>query len=96
MAEGHVWSDVYDGEARDVIDLQDEITRQVVASILRLAFTRPGPTRVLLGLILSAEGGLDTILAQLVHQPKLDMERRPKADPAFVEQLSGQLLGQLL
>ncbi len=40
------------------------------------------------GLILSAEGGLDTILAQLVHHTKLDMERRTKANPAFVEQLS--------
>ncbi|MCU4652727.1 LuxR C-terminal-related transcriptional regulator [Roseibacterium sp. SDUM158016] len=30
---GHVWSDRYDGETRDVFDLQDAITRQVVASI---------------------------------------------------------------
>jgi TolB-like protein/DNA-binding CsgD family transcriptional regulator len=30
---GHVWSDIYDGETRDVFDLQDAITRQVVASI---------------------------------------------------------------
>ncbi len=85
MAGGHVWSDVYDGETRDVIDLQDEITRQVVASILGLAFTRPGLTRDLLGLTLSAEGGINSVLAQLVHHPKLDMERRTKADPAFVE-----------
>ncbi|MDF0602062.1 LuxR C-terminal-related transcriptional regulator [Psychromarinibacter sp. C21-152] len=30
---GHVWSDRYDGQTRDVFDLQDEITRQVTASI---------------------------------------------------------------
>lgn len=30
---GHVWSERYDGEVRDVFDLQDEITRNVVASI---------------------------------------------------------------
>ena len=31
---GHVWSERYDGEIADVFDLQDEITRGVVASIL--------------------------------------------------------------
>jgi adenylate cyclase len=31
---GHVWSERYDGEVADVFDLQDEITRGVVASIL--------------------------------------------------------------
>ncbi len=31
---GHVWSERYDGELADVFDLQDEITRNVVASIL--------------------------------------------------------------
>lgn len=30
---GHVWSERYDGEVQDVFDLQDEITRKVVASI---------------------------------------------------------------
>lgn len=30
---GHVWSDRYDGQTQDVFDLQDEITRQVTASI---------------------------------------------------------------
>jgi len=30
---GHVWSERYDGELADVFDLQDEITRGVVASI---------------------------------------------------------------
>lgn len=30
---GHVWSERYDGEVQDVFDLQDEITRNVVASI---------------------------------------------------------------
>ncbi len=30
---GHVWSEHYDGEVTDVFDLQDEITRNVVASI---------------------------------------------------------------
>lgn len=30
---GHVWSERYDGQLEDVFDLQDEITRQVVASI---------------------------------------------------------------
>jgi TolB-like protein/Tfp pilus assembly protein PilF len=33
LTGGHVWSDRYDGETRDVFDLQDAITRQVVASI---------------------------------------------------------------
>jgi TolB-like protein/Tfp pilus assembly protein PilF len=31
---GHIWSDRYDGRIADVFDLQDEITRGVVASIL--------------------------------------------------------------
>ena len=30
---GHVWSERYDGRLEDVFDLQDEITRNVVASI---------------------------------------------------------------
>lgn len=30
---GHVWSERYDGQLQDVFDLQDEITRNVVASI---------------------------------------------------------------
>ena len=30
---GHVWSERYDGQLHDVFDLQDEITRSVVASI---------------------------------------------------------------
>ncbi len=30
---GHVWSERYDGQLKDVFDLQDEITRSVVASI---------------------------------------------------------------
>jgi TolB-like protein/Tfp pilus assembly protein PilF len=30
---GHVWSERYDGQVTDVFDLQDEITRNVVASI---------------------------------------------------------------
>ena len=33
LTGGHVWSDRYEGETRDVFDLQDAITRQVVASI---------------------------------------------------------------
>lgn len=33
LTGGHVWSDRYDGRIEDVFDLQDEITRQVVASI---------------------------------------------------------------
>jgi TolB-like protein/DNA-binding CsgD family transcriptional regulator/Tfp pilus assembly protein PilF len=33
LTGGHVWSDRYDGETRDVFDLQDEITRQVVAQV---------------------------------------------------------------
>lgn len=33
VSGGHVWSDRYDGRIEDVFDLQDEITRQVVASI---------------------------------------------------------------
>jgi TolB-like protein/DNA-binding CsgD family transcriptional regulator/Tfp pilus assembly protein PilF len=31
---GHVWSERYDGQLADVFDLQDEITRNVVASVL--------------------------------------------------------------
>ncbi len=31
---GHVWSERYDGQLADVFDLQDEITRNVVATIL--------------------------------------------------------------
>ncbi|MEH6360680.1 MAG: tetratricopeptide repeat protein [Amylibacter sp.] len=31
---GHVWSERYDGQLKDVFDLQDEITRNVVASVL--------------------------------------------------------------
>ena len=34
MTGGHVWSEHYDGQAADVFDLQDEITRNVVAAIL--------------------------------------------------------------
>ena len=30
---GHLWSERYDGQLEDVFDLQDEITRNVVASI---------------------------------------------------------------
>ncbi|MBS9719043.1 LuxR C-terminal-related transcriptional regulator [Pseudohalocynthiibacter aestuariivivens] len=33
LTGGHVWSDRYDGQLEDVFDLQDEITRNVVASI---------------------------------------------------------------
>jgi TolB-like protein/DNA-binding CsgD family transcriptional regulator/Tfp pilus assembly protein PilF len=33
LTGGHVWSERYDGEIEDVFDLQDEITRNVVASI---------------------------------------------------------------
>jgi TolB-like protein/DNA-binding CsgD family transcriptional regulator/Tfp pilus assembly protein PilF len=33
MTGGHVWSERYDGKLEDVFDLQDEITRNVVASI---------------------------------------------------------------
>ncbi len=33
LTGGLVWSDVYDGETRDVFDLQDAITRQVVAQV---------------------------------------------------------------
>ena len=29
----HIWADHYDGEVTDVFDLQDEITRKVVAAI---------------------------------------------------------------
>jgi TolB-like protein len=41
---GHVWSERYDRELADVFDLQDEITRNVVASILtRVHLTASGP-----------------------------------------------------
>ena len=33
ISGGHVWSERYDGDLADVFDLQDEITRNVVASI---------------------------------------------------------------
>ena len=33
LTGGHVWSDSYDGRIEDVFDLQDKITRQVVASL---------------------------------------------------------------
>jgi TolB-like protein len=33
LTAGHVWSDRYDGQIEDVFDVQDKITRQVVASI---------------------------------------------------------------
>jgi TolB-like protein len=33
LTGGHVWSDRYDGRIEDVFDLQDEITRQVVAQV---------------------------------------------------------------
>jgi tetratricopeptide (TPR) repeat protein len=33
LTGGHVWSDRYDGRIEDVFELQDEITRQVVASL---------------------------------------------------------------
>jgi TolB-like protein/DNA-binding CsgD family transcriptional regulator/Tfp pilus assembly protein PilF len=41
---GHVWADRYDGDMTDVFDLQDEITRNVVASIqtrMHLSATEP-------------------------------------------------------
>lgn len=34
MTGGHVWSERFDGQVADVFDLQDEITRNVVATIL--------------------------------------------------------------
>lgn len=34
ISGGHVWSERYDGQLKDVFDLQDEITRNVVASVL--------------------------------------------------------------
>lgn len=41
---GHVWSERYDGQLEDVFDLQDEITRNVVASIqTRVHLTASGP-----------------------------------------------------
>lgn len=33
ISGGHVWAEKYDGELTDIFDLQDEITRNVVASI---------------------------------------------------------------
>lgn len=33
LTGGHVWSDLYDNRIEDVFDLQDEITRQVVAQV---------------------------------------------------------------
>jgi TolB-like protein/Flp pilus assembly protein TadD len=44
---GHVWSERYDGQLADVFDLQDEITRAVVASIqTRVHLTAsPAPAR---------------------------------------------------
>lgn len=44
ISGGHVWSERYDGELADVFDLQDEITRNVVASIqtrMHLAASEP-------------------------------------------------------
>jgi TolB-like protein/Tfp pilus assembly protein PilF len=42
---GHVWSERYDGELADIFDLQDEITRNVVASILtQVHLTASEPT----------------------------------------------------
>ncbi len=42
---GHVWSERYDGQLADVFDLQDEITQNVVASILtRVHLTASEPT----------------------------------------------------
>ena len=32
----HVWAEKYDGELQDIFDLQDQITQQVVASLLLL------------------------------------------------------------
>ncbi len=41
---GHIWSERYDGQLEDVFDLQDEITRSVVASIqTRVHLTASGP-----------------------------------------------------
>jgi TolB-like protein/Flp pilus assembly protein TadD len=43
---GHVWSERYDGELADIFDLQDEITRNVVASIQTQVFlTASEPVR---------------------------------------------------
>jgi len=42
---GHVWSERYDGQFTDIFDLQDEITRNVVASIqTRVHITASEPT----------------------------------------------------
>ena len=38
---GHVWSERYDGQLEDVFDLQDEITRNVVASIRQQCISVP-------------------------------------------------------
>jgi TolB-like protein len=43
---GHVWSERYDGELADIFDLQDEITRNVVASIqTQVQLTASEPAR---------------------------------------------------
>jgi TolB-like protein/Flp pilus assembly protein TadD len=43
---GHVWSERYDGQPTDIFDLQDEITRNVVASIqTRVHLTASEPVR---------------------------------------------------
>ncbi len=43
---GHVWSERYDGELTDIFDLQDEITRNVVATVLtQVHLTASEPTR---------------------------------------------------
>lgn len=45
LTGGHVWSERYDGKLEDVFDLQDEITRNVVASVLtRVHLTAGAPT----------------------------------------------------
>jgi len=31
----HLWAEKYDGELTDIFELQDDITQQIVASILR-------------------------------------------------------------
>lgn len=44
LTGGHVWSERYDGQLADVFDLQDEITQNVVASILtKVHLTASGP-----------------------------------------------------
>ena len=43
---GHVWSERYDGELADIFDLQDEITRNVVATVLtQVHLTASEPAR---------------------------------------------------